>query len=122
MVTILENEWVLISEFGKPDESGTYLIWGNKKSFLQLDYYDAKSELFNIEQYGVEVFFWMDKPSAPDNQYWCAVCEDTHIDIQYCMNPPDCECSPYHSKESGTIEEKVCDYCLERSKLNEIPF
>lgn len=31
-----------------------------------------------------------------------------------------CDCVQYHSNESGTIEETVCDYCKDKS--DEIPF
>lgn len=26
-----------------------------------------------------------------------------------------CTCTPYHSNETGTIEERMCDYCKEKS-------
>ena len=83
-------------------------------------WYYVSDEGFEVE---VTVNYWMNLPDDPPAEYWCDTCKGIYNGIHECgewMRDKECTCAPYHSNESGTIEESVCEYCKDKS--DEIPF
>jgi hypothetical protein len=119
--------WVLCYDYHQKEDEKEFFVhwclayyWKDPKypNAFEFNEADTQTPINNVVAWQYEYV-----PNAPPNPYWCGCCSSWQLGEHYCgewLRPDECTCTPYHSNETGTIEERICEHC--KSKDDEIPF